>query len=421
MPVLAAHLVVAGLAHVGDRHCLELLDRQPRRELRQQPVERRPRQRPERAVLERRVDVEVVRGELEVHDAGSFASRPVLRPALDVQADEQPADDADQRPERADEELLEVHPMAVSCWTSIVRRLHAGSRVSRLSAPATSRGMNRAARAWHDAPMEIHFLGGATTVTGSQFLLVTDQARVLVDCGMFQGGPNEAVRNRVPLGFDPTTLDAILLTHAHLDHCGLIPHVVDKGFGGPIYATGGDVRAGRARPPRLGAPPGGVREARGPLGAEAPGRGGRRRPGGAGGVRGAVELARAGGAADAQPGRGRRARRGDDRVGGDLGGDGGRPTDVGAGFGAGIAQGIPVDHEHDLRRPAAARRSRPRRAALHGTARRAGRSSSSAPIDYGEEIDVAPGIRARFVDAGHILGSAIIQVRVVGLGRRGTD
>ena len=87
--------------------------------------------------------------------------------------------------------------------------------------------------------MEIHFLGGATTVTGSQFLLVTERARVLVDCGMFQGSPNEAVRNRIPLGFDPTTLDAILLTHAHLDHCGLIPHVVAEGFHGPIIATHG--------------------------------------------------------------------------------------------------------------------------------------------------------------------------------------
>ena len=54
---------------------------------------------------------------------------------------------------------------------------------------------------------------------------------------MFQGSPNESVRNRVLLAFDPTTLDAILLTHAHLDHCGLIPHVVDRGFRGPVIAT----------------------------------------------------------------------------------------------------------------------------------------------------------------------------------------
>jgi metallo-beta-lactamase family protein len=89
--------------------------------------------------------------------------------------------------------------------------------------------------------MEIHFLGAANTVTGSQFLLTTDRARVLIDCGMFQGGPDEIVRNRVPLTYDPATLDAIILTHAHLDHCGLIPHVVAEGFSGPIYATRGTI------------------------------------------------------------------------------------------------------------------------------------------------------------------------------------
>jgi metallo-beta-lactamase family protein len=89
--------------------------------------------------------------------------------------------------------------------------------------------------------MEIHFLGAANTVTGSQFLLITERARVLIDCGMFQGGPHEIVRNRVPVAYDPTTLDAIVLTHAHLDHCGLIPHVVAEGFGGPIYATRGTI------------------------------------------------------------------------------------------------------------------------------------------------------------------------------------
>ncbi|MBA2718475.1 MAG: MBL fold metallo-hydrolase [Chloroflexi bacterium] len=87
--------------------------------------------------------------------------------------------------------------------------------------------------------MDLHFLGGATTVTGSQFLLETGRARVLVDCGMFQGSPNEAMRNRVPFGFDPATLDTLLLTHAHLDHCGLIPHIVNNGYRGPIVATRG--------------------------------------------------------------------------------------------------------------------------------------------------------------------------------------
>ena len=89
--------------------------------------------------------------------------------------------------------------------------------------------------------MQIHFLGGATTVTGSQFLLVTERARVLIDCGMFQGSPNESVRNRIPFAFDPGDLDAMLLTHAHLDHCGLIPLLVKAGFRGPIHATAGTI------------------------------------------------------------------------------------------------------------------------------------------------------------------------------------
>src|SRR5947208_521598 len=58
---------------------------------------------------------------------------------------------------------------------------------------------------------------------------------------MFQGSPNEAIRNRIPLAYDPSGIDAILLTHAHLDHCGLIPHVVKEGFHGPIWATKGTV------------------------------------------------------------------------------------------------------------------------------------------------------------------------------------
>src|SRR4051794_6212589 len=89
--------------------------------------------------------------------------------------------------------------------------------------------------------MQIHFLGGATTVTGSQFLLETSQARVLIDCGMFQGSPNESIRNRIPFAYDPATLDAVLLTHAHLDHCGLLPLLVKSGYTGRIHATAGTV------------------------------------------------------------------------------------------------------------------------------------------------------------------------------------
>jgi metallo-beta-lactamase family protein len=85
--------------------------------------------------------------------------------------------------------------------------------------------------------MQLTFLGGARTVTGSRHLVDTGRARVLVDCGMFQGGPDETMRNRVPLGFDPAGLDAVVLTHAHLDHCGLLPLLVAKGFRGQIVCT----------------------------------------------------------------------------------------------------------------------------------------------------------------------------------------
>src|SRR6201988_1799736 len=90
---------------------------------------------------------------------------------------------------------------------------------------------------WHHAHVEIQFLGGATTVTGSRFLLTTSRATVLIDCGMFQGSPNESIRNRIPLGFDPTKVHAILIPHAHLDHCGLLPVAVREGFKGPIHLT----------------------------------------------------------------------------------------------------------------------------------------------------------------------------------------
>ncbi len=90
---------------------------------------------------------------------------------------------------------------------------------------------------WHDPHMELTFLGGARTVSGSRHLVDTGHARVLIDCGMFQGGPDETMRNRIPLGFDPRTLDAVILTHAHLDHCGLLPLLVREGFHGPILCT----------------------------------------------------------------------------------------------------------------------------------------------------------------------------------------
>ncbi|MGZ8562070.1 MAG: MBL fold metallo-hydrolase RNA specificity domain-containing protein [Candidatus Limnocylindria bacterium] len=85
--------------------------------------------------------------------------------------------------------------------------------------------------------ISIQFLGAAGCVTGSQFLVTAGERRVLVDCGMFQGSPDEVARNHLPFAFEADDLDAMLLTHAHLDHCGRTPALVKAGYRGPIHAT----------------------------------------------------------------------------------------------------------------------------------------------------------------------------------------
>lgn len=79
--------------------------------------------------------------------------------------------------------------------------------------------------------------GAAKQVTGSCHLVQCGERRVLIDCGMFQGRREEEQANTEPFGFDPKTVDALLLTHAHLDHCGRIPRLVRAGFRGPIICT----------------------------------------------------------------------------------------------------------------------------------------------------------------------------------------
>lgn len=79
--------------------------------------------------------------------------------------------------------------------------------------------------------------GAAKEVTGSCHLLACGDYRLLIDCGLFQGGREQERANAEPFGFDPASIDALLLTHAHLDHCGRIPKLVKEGFRGRILAT----------------------------------------------------------------------------------------------------------------------------------------------------------------------------------------
>ncbi len=81
------------------------------------------------------------------------------------------------------------------------------------------------------------FHGGAGSVTGANFLLEREGVKFLVDCGMVQGRRFGEDMNRVPFGYDPATIDALFVTHAHIDHIGRIPRLVHEGFRGPIYAT----------------------------------------------------------------------------------------------------------------------------------------------------------------------------------------
>jgi len=228
--------------------------------------------------------------------------------------------------------------------------------------------------------MYLTFLGGATTVTGSQFLLDTGRAKVLIDCGMFQGSPNEAVRNRVPFGFEPPELDAVVLTHAHLDHCGLLPILVREGFSGPIHCTAGTAELAELvildsgklheqfakRETRW--------ERRNPERVEADDRAE------ADAYREAVELASQGEALTSEATA--QATEDDDP-----------DPEV-------VLRAQPPAVEIDLDLPLYTRDDAEAVLPLFRT------------TPYDRELDVAPGVHATFLDAGHILGSAIIRLRV---------
>lgn len=252
--------------------------------------------------------------------------------------------------------------------------------------------------------MDLHFLGGATTVTGSRFLLTTERARVLIDCGMFQGSPNESIRNRIPLGFDPTSLDAILLTHAHLDHCGLLPIAVREGYRGPIHVTSATaelatlVLLDSGRLHEEFAKRGSRWEARNPEKAIV-----EDREQAADYVE-ALEV----------------AQRNHD-------GEGAAGTEnlafaVGSvATGEHVATAIEPDggwEVYAVRDPEAELRAHPPELLIDLDAPLyTERDAAAVPplfriVRYDLEIEVAPGVSATFLDAGHILGSAIIRLRV---------
>lgn len=85
--------------------------------------------------------------------------------------------------------------------------------------------------------MNIHFIGATADVTGSMTIVSNNQGMILVDCGLYQGTSDIVKKNREPLPFNPKEIQAIVLTHAHLDHSGFIPRLVKLGFRGDIFCT----------------------------------------------------------------------------------------------------------------------------------------------------------------------------------------
>ena len=173
--------------------------------------------------------------------------------------------------------------------------------------------------------LRVEFLGGAREVTGSSILVRSGRGTFLVDCGMFQGGAESDRKNARKFPVSPSEVDFVLVTHAHIDHTGLLPKIVRDGFRGRIFATAATADLMGIMLPDSGH----IQEK------EAEWRGNRRRR-------------------------------------------------------AGRRDGAPLYTEAD---------------ALAVLPR-------IVPVKYGEEVSPAPGIRVRFLDAGHILGSAILSVTV---------
>ena len=100
--------------------------------------------------------------------------------------------------------------------------------------------------------MKLTFLGATQTVTGSKFLIETKDRRILLDCGLFQGSKELRLRNWEAPPVDPKSIDAVVLTHAHIDHTGYLPRLVAHGYKGPVFATSATVDLARILLPDAG-------------------------------------------------------------------------------------------------------------------------------------------------------------------------
>ena len=87
--------------------------------------------------------------------------------------------------------------------------------------------------------LRLSFLGGTGTVTGSKYLIEAGRRRILVDCGLYQGLKQLRLRNWAEFPVPPETIDAVVLTHAHLDHSGYLPRLAREGFSGTVLCTAG--------------------------------------------------------------------------------------------------------------------------------------------------------------------------------------
>ncbi len=241
--------------------------------------------------------------------------------------------------------------------------------------------------------MKIQFLGAAGTVTGSQYLLTTDRARVLVDCGMFQGSPDEAARNRAGFAYDPATIDVVLLTHAHLDHCGMLPALVKGGYHGSIITTHGTLEL--AELVLLDS--------------------------------GKLQVQQAQMHNDRLERQARRDAR--EAAGSPAAPPNSAPSSAAGGGPAMVVTGartavMPVPHVASDHGPFPRGGGDPERPAwdtgpiepLYDQDAAAAAMQLFRGIDYDAALEVAPGVRATFHDAGHILGSAIIVLEVTEAG-----